>query len=289
MIPSKHIPELLSFRYSLSIDEAGKLSMSSDLEASCGILFRQIAKLLGKPKEDLDFGKRAFFNETELDVASDIRLYALNHIIHKNTHLYFSTIVDAFRSCPEIVHKLLMELKSFDPDTVAKITSEIRAESLRELPPFQRLQKAVEKIFVSDALAHWVAKAQEKDKSLYIAAAEAIQLCFSEEHRTDLMLHGLSLETLPNIFNVEGFKKITTLYLGCNRLKKLPSTLCHLTELHAILLFKNELTSLPAYFSQFVKLRTLSLSDNHLKDHPVGLDDLPELRDLDLRGNKISE
>ena len=78
------------------------------------------------------------------------------------------------------------------------------------------------------------------------------------------------------------------LLLDDNKLTKLPSGICKLTNLHGLSVNNNQLTRLPHCIDKLKSLQSLRLSNNKLTSTPKVLAYLDNLLILDLDGNKIN-
>ena len=235
MIPENHLVELTRLS---TLTETPSLSLPC--QAACGSLFKKIWKLEGKPLGDPDFGKKAFFNEGGCSVTPAIRFQALKHILTKNTRLYLLAVLDALQASNlPLARELLTRLEVFDPSTMAAIKAACTDVMTTEV--LSDIQESVEQVFITQALDAWVAESSPEEKC---AEARAKILYYLKTPAlTSLDLSNLGLKSLPNIFNVQGFKKTTTLNLDNNQLAALPPSFGNLARLTYLDLSGNPLVT----------------------------------------------
>lgn len=77
------------------------------------------------------------------------------------------------------------------------------------------------------------------------------------------------------------------MYLGGNRLVRLPPELGQLSKLSALILCGNRLQTLPEELSQLANLESLRVHDNQLRALPTDLIKLTNLKELSLRNNPL--
>src|SRR5262249_19762361 len=75
------------------------------------------------------------------------------------------------------------------------------------------------------------------------------------------------------------------LQVSNNQLRKIPTALCGLRNLHDLFLRINQLTNLPAAMGELRQLRALDLTNNQLRELPEGLRQCTALRMLRLHDN----
>lgn len=84
-------------------------------------------------------------------------------------------------------------------------------------------------------------------------------------------------------------KKLATLAIGKNQLKKLPEWLSSLENLEELQLWENELEELPDWWQSFPKLQIINLARNKLRSVPPSFGSLSALRTLNLTDNLLSD
>ena len=120
-------------------------------------------------------------------------------------------------------------------------------------------------------------------------ADERIDLLLQRGARSELHLTGLRLEkkSWPKaITKLTGLKE---LYLGHNRLHRIPEDVFTLASLEKLDLTDNGIVALPPSIGELQKLRSLHLSRNSLEMLPATLVKLKELHWIDLRANSIRD
>lgn len=200
---------------------------------------------------------------------------ALTHFLENQASPYLSAALEALeKKEPLSAHKIVSDLHSFSPKTLhtinalcSRFLSRLEKQP-RDLIPFQ---KALETTLTTHILHAW---AKEADPGEYRdEAVDRINAFISAHEEIELDLTGFELHSLPDVFHLPVFKRLTHLYLAQNRLTTLPhlKPLIHLEE---CVLSENFFQAIPD-MSDFSKLSLLDLSHNPFstlnEDYILGL------------------
>ncbi len=136
---------------------------------------------------------------------------------------------------------------------------------------------------VLDTLRSWEEENPEEEHRKIAKERMIIALQY-QSHRLDL--EGLSLSTLPDIFQCSRFNHLQSLHLAGNHLKSLPESLCEL-PIENLELMENRLESLPSNFGKLRNLLKVDLMQNLLQTLPSSFAELEALTELGLNRNHL--
>ena len=89
---------------------------------------------------------------------------------------------------------------------------------------------------------------------------------------------------------IQRLENLQVMVLGdCCALETLPDSLCRMTSLRSLYLYRNKLSTLPASVGQLENLTILDLDGNQLTNLPLALGRCVQLTRLGLNENKLQE
>lgn len=142
--------------------------------------------------------------------------------------------------------------------------------------------------FIIDIIDQWIEEGQEEERTARTEAKQRIETFLRNEEDSILYLDTLDLTTLPDIWNHPAFtERLTTLFLGQNKLSTLPDSIANLTSLEKISLYSNQFTIIPNSIGQLSTLTYLNLSKNNLQEIPDFTENLTNLTNLAFSNNGI--
>lgn len=102
-----------------------------------------------------------------------------------------------------------------------------------------------------------------------------------------LRLFQNSLTEIPD--DIDRLENLEELYLGKNKLTRLPETLCNLKKLKILSVQYNDLESLPENLGDLENLEQLIVNQNQLKYLPESIGKLKKLQSIQVNFNKLEE
>lgn len=103
-----------------------------------------------------------------------------------------------------------------------------------------------------------------------------------------LKIRNTQIDELHPDLNIK-CKRLETFLLANNKIKSLPSWICHLEDLSTLDLSKNKLDTLPECFSNLKSLKRLNMDSNQIKDVPKALLNLKNINHISLDNNPLSD
>ena len=104
----------------------------------------------------------------------------------------------------------------------------------------------------------------------------------------ELSFKNLREQDVDDHFENEYTDQVQWIYLACNLLKRIPSSVLLSQNLRGLSLSGNEIEKIPAKLCTLKKLEHLNLSDNKIETLPSSLISLENLRILNLTNNRMA-